>query len=88
MIQALSAGLGSFFSAPPDEEAQRDSQRRLEIARALAAAPSLVLMDEPTSGLNRQEADDMTTGTAGQYGVRLMLEMHGEWALASGSPAH
>jgi ABC-type branched-subunit amino acid transport system ATPase component len=35
-------------------------QRRLEIARALARSPALVLMDEPTAGLNPQETEAMS----------------------------
>jgi ABC-type branched-subunit amino acid transport system ATPase component len=36
-----------------------NQQRLLEVARVLARAPRLVLMDEPTSGLSPQETDDM-----------------------------
>ncbi len=34
-------------------------QRRLEVARALAIKPQLLLLDEPTAGMNPQETDDM-----------------------------
>ncbi len=35
-------------------------QRRLEVARALATQPKLLLLDEPTAGMNPQESADFT----------------------------
>ncbi len=34
-------------------------QRRLEVARALAGRPTLLLLDEPTAGMNPAETEDM-----------------------------
>lgn len=34
-------------------------QRHLEIARALATQPSILLLDEPAAGMNPQESDDL-----------------------------
>jgi branched-chain amino acid transport system ATP-binding protein len=36
-------------------------QRRLEVARALATQPKLILLDEPTAGMNPQETADFTS---------------------------
>jgi branched-chain amino acid transport system ATP-binding protein len=39
-------------------------QRRLEVARAMATQPMLLLLDEPTAGMNPQETSDFTAFVA------------------------
>ncbi|SDL94512.1 ABC transporter ATP-binding protein [Bacillus sp. OK048] len=36
------------------------AQRRLEIARALASKPKIILLDEPAAGMNPKETNDLT----------------------------
>ncbi len=47
-------GLTEFAKAPPGS-LPYGIQRRIEIARAMAGAPRLVLLDEPAAGLNGEE---------------------------------
>lgn len=55
------------------------AQRRLEIARALASKPRLLLLDEPTAGMNPQETDTMThfiRNLRDELGITILLIEH------------
>ena len=62
------------------------AQRRLEIARALAAQPSLLLLDEPAAGMNPQETlelMDMIRWVKKDFGITILLIEH-DMALVMG----
>ena len=47
-------------------------QKRVELARALAMQPRLLLLDEPVAGMNREETEDM---------ARFILDVQEEWGV-------
>jgi len=47
-------------------------QKRVELARALAMEPKLLLLDEPMAGMNREERENM---------VRYILNIHQVWGV-------
>ncbi|MCS7087952.1 MAG: ABC transporter ATP-binding protein [Thermoflexales bacterium] len=54
-------------------------QRRLEIARALATQPKLILLDEPTAGMNPQEtaeATELIRRLRDELGITVVLIEH------------
>ena len=54
-------------------------QRRLEIARALALEPKLLLLDEPAAGMNPQETEDLQNrikGIRDDLGITIVLIEH------------
>jgi branched-chain amino acid transport system ATP-binding protein len=63
-------GLGGKGGVPASSLSYGD-QRRLEVARALATEPRLLLLDEPTAGMNPQESAEFTEF------VRLLRTDHG-----------
>ncbi len=65
-----------------DEEAKNlpyGAQRRLEIARALATRPKVLLLDEPAAGMNPQESADLMRlirRLKTEFGLTILLIEH------------
>jgi len=54
-------------------------QKRVELARALAMEPKLLLLDEPMAGMNVEEKEDMSRfilDVNDQYGTTIALIEH------------
>ncbi|WP_022884092.1 ABC transporter permease subunit [Glaciibacter superstes] len=82
--QLVRVGLGDKAANAAGDLSYGD-QRRLEIARALASHPTLLVLDEPAAGMNHVEArtlSDLIVSLAGdgiavlviEHNVRMMLE--------------
>ena len=55
------------------------TQKRVELARALATKPKLLLLDEPAGGLNHSEVDDLKTliqDLRDRFGLTVLLVEH------------
>ncbi len=68
-------GKGDFLS----KNLPYGDQRRLEIARALASRPHLLLLDEPTAGMNPSETHDMMNfirRLRDELGITILLIEH------------
>jgi len=76
---ALLEGLGlSAYAGAYARELPYGLQRRLEIARALATRPRLLLLDEPAAGLNAQEKNELMAliGRMRGEGLTILLIEH------------
>ena len=76
MLEVL--GLGAYADQPATSLAY-GQQRRLEIARALAGKPRLLLLDEPAAGLNPQESEELMaliTSIRHRFGLTILLIEH------------
>ena len=71
------AGVGSYIKAH-SSQMPYGALKRLEIARALAAKPKLLLLDEPAAGLNHTETAEIDTliQKVAASGVTVVLVEH------------
>ena len=75
--RAAAAGILAFlrlieFAHRPVGTLAYGLQKRVEMARALAMRPKVLMLDEPVAGMNREETEDM---------ARFILDVREEWGV-------
>lgn len=83
-IQKEGQRLLSYFglqeaAALPSRSLPYGDQRRLEIVRALATRPRLLLLDEPAAGMNpteKEELKQLIARVRGEFGTAILLVEH------------
>ena len=83
-IEEKAEELLKIFNLYDSKDIEADSlpygaQRRLEIARALATEPKLLLLDEPAAGMNPQETEELMNTirfVRDKFGICILLIEH------------
>ena len=84
MLQSRAVEALTFLGLLPSADLRANElpygqQRRLEMARALAGAPRLLLLDEPAAGLNPQETHELMgliEEIRSRFGITILLIEH------------
>ncbi len=72
-------GLNSYSTNHPMDEMSRGMQQKVAIARALLSKPRLLLLDEPTTGLDprsKREVQQIVRELRQEFGTTILLTTH------------
>ena len=89
--ETLASSAWRSYAAAPARDLPYAVQRKVEIARALASRPHLLLLDEPAAGPNEEESRELTADIRRirDRGITVLListTCRSSWTSASVSP--